>query len=406
MTRHILKLIWNRKWSTSLILTEILLCFLVLCAILVSTTNVYQQWNKPQGFNFHNVWGVQISGMYYGAGSDERKEYLQSQAELIRMIKSMPEVDSVATATNTPFSDSTWRDDTYLDGQPQAVLFTLTSSELPKVLELELLNGRWPNETDGALDYKAVIISRSLAEGIFGLDDPIGRDMPVYDSDGQLTTPVDDAQIRRIVGVVEDYSRHAFHKETPFQVLYPIDFNGTNFSNELLVRVQPGTTAEFEEQLLKTMEQIVPGWSYETRLLEDRRHDQLMEKVIPLLILAVTAIFLIIMVGLGLVGVLWQSVTRRTGELGLRRALGASANSVRMQILKELWALTALAVAAGTIIFLQFPLFGANLGASWPVILTGTAQAYVVIFVFVTFCGLYPTWLAMRIEPAAALNYE
>ena len=154
------------------------------------------------------------------------------------------------------------------------------------------------------------------------------------------------------------------------------------------------------------MEQVAPDWLYEAKLLEDRRHDQLVEVVLPLIIIGVIAVFLIVMVGLGLVGVLWQSVTQRTGELGLRRALGASASSVRMQILRELWALTALAVAAGTIIFLQLPLFGANLGASWPVILTGMAQAYVIIFVFVTFCALYPTWLAMRIEPAAALNYE
>ena len=39
--------------------------------------------------------------------------------------------------------------------------------------------------------------------------------------------------------------------------------------------------------------------------------------------------FLMIMVGLGLVGVLWLNVTRRTAELGLRRAMGASSISVR-----------------------------------------------------------------------------
>ena len=406
MTRHIFKLVWNRKRSTGLILTEILLCFLVLCAILVSTTNVYQQWNKPQGFNFHNVWGVKISGMNYSAEGDELKGYHQSQADLLRMIKSMPEVDSVATSSNTPFSDSTWRDDTYIDGQYTPVLFNLVSSEFPKVLKLELLNGRWHNESDGALDYKAVVISRSLAEALFGLDDPIGRDMPVFDNDGQPKTPDEDAQIKRIVGVLEDYNRQAFREETPYQTLVAFDFAGKFYSSELLVRVQPGTTAEFEEQLLKTMEQVAPDWLYEAKLLEDRRHDQLVEVVLPLIIIGVIAVFLIVMVGLGLVGVLWQSVTQRTGELGLRRALGASASSVRMQILRELWALTALAVAAGTIIFLQLPLLGANLGASWPVILTGMAQAYVIIFVFVTFCALYPTWLAMRIEPAAALNYE
>ena len=44
------------------------------------------------------------------------------------------------------------------------------------------------------------------------------------------------------------------------------------------------------------------------------------------MIIAVVALFLVFMVGLGLVGVLWLSVTRRTAELGLRRAMGATGN--------------------------------------------------------------------------------
>jgi len=406
MTRHIFKLVWNRKRSTGLILTEVLLCFLVLCAILVSSTNVYQQWNKPQGFDFKNVWAVRLSGMNYGAEEEEMKRNLQYQADLIRAIKSMPEVESVAASTNTPFSGSTWMDETHIDGQARSVLWTLCSDDLPKVLKLKLLSGRWPDETDGALSYEAAVISKSLARDSFGLEDPVGKDMPVFDDDGQLTTPEEDARVTRVVGVLEDYRRQGFRKETPYQMMIAVDYSGEDIPTEMLVRVQPGTTAEFEEQLINIMEQIAPDWSYETALLEERRHDQLMGEVIPLIIMGVIALFLIIMVGLGLVGVLWQSVTRRTGELGLRRALGASESSVRMQILRELWTLTSIAVTTGTIIFLQFPLFGANLGATWPVIFTGMAQAYVVIFVFVTICGLYPTWLAMRIEPASALNYE
>jgi putative ABC transport system permease protein len=99
-------------------------------------------------------------------------------------------------------------------------------------------------------------------------------------------------------------------------------------------------------------------------------------------------------------------VTRRTSELGLRRAMGASAASVRRQVLGELWALTALAVVAGSVIFLQLPLFGANFGAGWPVFLSGVTFASIVLFGFVTICGMYPAWLATRIQPAVALQYE
>ena len=85
---------------------------------------------------------------------------------------------------------------------------------------------------------------------------------------------------------------------------------------------------------------------------------------------------------------------------------GASVWGVRGQILAELWALTTIAVAIGSLIFLQFPLFGANFGAGWPVFLVGLTAATVLLYCFVTVCGLYPTWLATRVQPAIALQYE
>ena len=67
---------------------------------------------------------------------------------------------------------------------------------------------------------------------------------------------------------------------------------------------------------------------------------------------------------------------------------------------------TAIAVVAGSVIFLQLPLFGANFGVGWPVFLGGVTLATLVIYAFVTFCSLYPAWLATRIQPATALQYE
>ena len=86
--------------------------------------------------------------------------------------------------------------------------------------------------------------------------------------------------------------------------------------------------------------------------------------------------------------------------------MGATGTSVRYQIVGELWALTAIAVCLGTLIFLQFPLFGVDFGADGIVFVGGAMLATLVIFAFVTFCGLYPAWLATRVHPANALQYE
>jgi putative ABC transport system permease protein len=206
---------------------------------------------------------------------------------------------------------------------------------------------------------------------------------------------------------MNDYRRRGMMQERMYTMFIAVDFaNGENLPQELLVRVRPGTTAVFEEQLVRTLQSIAPRWSFDTTLLESRRRGMIMTYITPMIMVVVVAVFLIVMVGLGLVGVLWLSVTRRTAELGLRRAMGASGVSVRRQVVGELWALTAIAVTVGAVIFLQLPLFGVNFGAAWPVFLGAVILATLVIYLFVTFCGLYPAWLATRVQPATALQYE
>ena len=65
---------------------------------------------------------------------------------------------------------------------------------------------------------------------------------------------------------------------------------------------------------------------------------------------------------LGLTGVLWQTVTQRTREIGLRRAKGATITDIRAQILGELLVMATLAVLLGTAIIVQFPLLEAAFG--------------------------------------------
>ena len=56
-------------------------------------------------------------------------------------------------------------------------------------------------------------------------------------------------------------------------------------------------------------------------------------------------------------------------------------------------------------IFLQFPLLGI-LKQGWTVVGLALGAALAVMYAFVLVCGLYPSWLATRVEPARALMYE
>ena len=127
----------------------------------------------------------------------------------------------------------------------------------------------------------------------------------------------------------------------------------------------------------------------------------------PLMVLSVIAAFLLLMVAFGLFGVLWQNTTQRIPEIGLRRALGASAGGIYRQIIAEQLLLSSVAMLAGLALLVQLPLTGA-LGESlgWPVFAGAAGVSMAVVYLLSLLCSVYPGWRASRMTPTEALHYE
>ena len=121
---------------------------------------------------------------------------------------------------------------------------------------------------------------------------------------------------------------------------------------------------------------------------------------------ALVAAFLMIMVALGLIGVLWQTVTQRTKEIGLRRAKGATKGKIYLQILGELLVITTAGLIAGVLVVVQFPLLDLLGFASGDVYATSIVVSLAAIYLLTIICGLYPSWMATKVRPAEALHYE
>ena len=236
-------------------------------------------------------------------------------------------------------------------------------------------------------------ISRGVCSG---RGDPIGRTIDGYHN-GQIGTPKKSWQVRRVVGVIRVYRKAGEFAATPFAAFYPqtlTDAERAGRSVELRDPREPGTPASFEEMLLKSLHAEAPEWTFTLRSLELERQRYIRGRLLPLLFGGTLAAFLIVMVGMGLMGVLWQSVTVRTQELGLRRALGATAGAVRNQIIGEIVVLTAIALLAGSVLFLQLPLLGVLSFVGVGVFVSAIVASSLVIVPFVILCGLYPGWLA------------
>jgi len=414
MILHLFRLVWNRRRANALVMIEILVCFLALCVVLTSAVRFSSRWNEPIGFKYKDVWQVQPRmGAFTQSSEEQRLVMKQSLAQLESGTSQHPEVETVALCANAPFSNNSDSQTIFIDGKRHGLLVTKSSLSLKALLELELVDGRWIEDADEALAWTPMVIAEKTAESLFPDSNPLGERFPSFNREGQRVDyddlePEDRGKDYRVVGIMKNIRRNG-EVGTPVHVAFvPADLKSAHSypPTNLLIKVRPGTTAQFEVKLLKSLHALQPEWSFQVSTLEQRRRSVLRIHLLPLAIGSVVATALISMVGMGLVGVLWQNVGRRTSELGLRRALGATARQVQFQIMGELGALATISLLIGTIIFLQAPFLFPDLKLSWNECLLGLALSALVTGIFVSACSFYPSWLASRIQPSQALQYE
>ena len=182
------------------------------------------------------------------------------------------------------------------------------------------------------------------------------------------------------------------------------DYDVRAFS--LVIYPQPGAPVTLQEEIMETLQRIAPGWTFSIKEFSVMRKEMIDQVMTPFSVMMLIAVFLILMVGFGLFGVLWQSVTRRTSELGLRRAMGASRQRIYRQIVAEMCLAAGIALVIGVLIAVQFPILGTFDLLDWPVAIGGMLISGTLILSLCFLCALYPGWLASRRAPAAALHYE
>jgi putative ABC transport system permease protein len=398
MIRHLLKLIWNRRRANLLLMVELMLSFLVLFAVGTLAAHGLHNRQLPLGFGIDDAWSVHIGG--YGAkeGEEAPPELQQTTRQLFAAVADLPEVQAVAASDVAPYSN-THRGYITRDGLKYERC--LAGDTLPAVLDLDIVAGRWFGKQDDGGGYAPVVINQRLAQVVFGGDNPVGRDLW---SDWKA----EDGPPPRVVGVVRDFRRDG-EFSSPQNYLFrrrTLDEPGAWPPNHLLLKLRPGTTAAFEEKLVKTMHAAAPEFVFGVDALSDLRRKELEFQRQNFLVICLVAGFLMLMVALGLTGVLWQNVTQRTKEIGLRRAQGATRTAVQRQILGELLVMTSVSLALGTLLVAHLPLFQAIADVTPAAYLQGLLLAATATYALTFLCGWYPARLATRVQPALALHHE
>ena len=419
MTRHLLKLVWHRKRANSLVMAEIFFSFLVVFAVVTMAVSMLRRWNAPLGYEWRNVWVVKVDNTVgHGGGSrmmstdapSKIDPTLLADAQLIdrlsRELRALPQIASVGSDSMPAYGNSEWTSNLGPKNRNIDVTADFASDEFARVMNLKVLRGRWFRPEDDAASYLAMVVDADAAQKLFGsIDAAVGQKM---DAKGFQADPSSPKEMR-VVGVIAPYRKSGELGGPETRMVFfrsSVTKPQTPEVRTIVLAVQPGTPASFESDLSNRLHAIAPDAVFRIQRMEQMRRFNLRLRFTPLAALAVIALFLISMVALGLTGVLWQTVTRRMREIGLRRALGASGAGVRRQVMGEVALLATLAVIVGVVIVLQLPLLGLMHLVTPGEFSTGFFSALAVIYGITLLCGAYPSWLASRIEPAEALRYE
>ena len=209
-----------------------------------------------------------------------------------------------------------------------------------EVMKLRILDGRWFSADDDGANYRPVVVNQRLARELFGASSPVGK---------PLAIPGEGRPEERIVGVIADFRKSGEFSAPGNFAIFRADPQSpsAHASENLILRLRPGSPKSTEARIAAALQAVGRGWSFEIRPLSEMRTLANKVRLAPLLAGIVVAVFLILMVALGLTGVLWQNVTQRIKEIGLRRAKGATARDIQKQILGELVVLASAGIVLG-----------------------------------------------------------
>jgi putative ABC transport system permease protein len=315
-------------------------------------------------------------------------------------------VEGVALVMSGPYSTNTWVSNSVLNGRKFEYHSNFASDDFADVMGLKLTAGRWfSREDDGATAWQPVVINEKLRRELFQNADPLGR--TINDPPKDLP-PGEELLPTRVVGVITDFRKDGEISPSESYVFNRVVLPKAGWAvpRSLAVKLRPGTPPAFDETLARGLQRIDPGWSIVVKSVSDLRAASLRLRLAPLVFLGLVGLFLILMVVLGLTGVVWQSVTRRTREIGLRRAKGSTAAQIAVLIVGEIVVATSFGVVPALVLLLQIPLLGALPAVGTGVYFSSLAASVVMMFALTALCALTPARMAMRLTPAEALHYE
>lgn len=284
-------------------------------------------------------------------------------------------------------------------GTPRTADYVAASPGYLRVMEIPLLRGRWFNEQDGRSAPRVCAISEALAHRYFPNENPLGREL-------SFSFPPKPPAPREIVGVVGDIHDTSLAQQPP-AIMYIPYAQEPFWGAEVVVRsnLSPGAISKAVRTQVAQIDKNLPVSGIET--MDAAIGTTLTQPRFRASLVGFFGVMALILAAAGIFGVIAYSVSRRTHEIGIRMALGASGGNVTRMILSESARVIFIGLAVGFAAALGLTRLLANflfaVRPTDPLTFVGVGAILALVAVAAAYV---PARRAMRVDPIIALRHE
>jgi len=286
-----------------------------------------------------------------------------------------------------------------------------STADFPSVRDMEVAQGRYFNETDVNRKQKVAVLGSSLATELFGDANPIGQ---VVTAGTTKLTVIGVLAEKGTVGDV-DYDSRLY---TPITVVFQ-KFTPSMFARimgdsvrMLYVEVEDGAdledvTTQIELLLAKRHDVTLDSLDFTVTTQQDIISTRESTTAAFRSLLAWVAGVSLIVGGIGIMNIMLVSVTERTREIGIRQAIGATPDDIRMQFLAEALLLSIVGGLIGMGVGIGGAMiFGSVSDMRTVIVPSSILLAFGSAATVGAFFGFYPANKAAQLDPIDALRYE
>jgi predicted permease len=388
----------RRRFGECLVVTQVAFSVALLSGASLFVRHLSNLEHLDLGFRRDHVLLVDLNPANSGY---DRERLSRAYQELLGRLEAIPGVRSATICAIVPTSGVGAMRTAAVEGyqaKPGERRFLSENWVAPKYFEtlgIPLVTGRYFSFQDQGR-ARVAIVNRTLVRYFFGNENPIGRHI-TFDGDDQ---PFE------IVGVVGDTKSTDMREPTLRFVYFNMFQSGRNFSHfALRTSVDPAAVAGEARRVVRASLKSVPVEGVTTMA------EQVDASIVPERLMAMLSGLFgalgAVLAAIGLYGLLSYTVARRTNEIGIRMALGATESAMSRMVLADALGMVSAGLAIGAPLALWGKSFAASLIQDLPAksgvpIVFGAVAMMAVALV----AAYVPARRAARVEPVEALRYD